>query len=123
MLCLDDHRNAERAEGFLERITNLCGEPLLHLQSSCAYIHHSGNFRQSGDVAVGNVRHVGFAVKRNHVVFAQAVHLHVLHDHHLLHALGEDCTSNDLDWIVPLALGEKLHRLCNSLGSFEQTFS
>ena len=62
---------------------------------------------------------MGLAKKWNHVMLAKAVHLNVFDDDHFLHALSKNCFANNLNRVVALSLGQKLHRLGNSLGGLE----
>jgi hypothetical protein len=123
VLGFDDHSYPKRAQCFLKSIANLCGEPLLHLQSTCADVNDARNLRQPRDIAVGNIGHVCLAIERDHVVLTQAVHLDVFDDHHLLHLLGEDCAANDFHRIVTLTLREKLHRFGDALGCLQEAFA
>ena len=62
---------------------------------------------------------MGLAKERNHVMLAEAVHLDVFDDDHFLHALSKNCAANNFHRVVALSLGQKLHRLGNSLGGLE----
>jgi len=80
---LDDDGYAERLQHFLNDIADFEREPLLHLQAAGEHVHHAGDFAEADDVAVGDVRDVGFAKKGQHVVLAEGVHFDVFHEHHL----------------------------------------
>ena len=87
VLALQDHRDALRLEVRLDRVRDLLGQLLLHLQALGEDVHHARELAQADDAPVGNVRHVRLADERHHVVLAVAVHLDVAHEHQLVVAL------------------------------------
>src|SRR5271169_3910532 len=54
----DDDADALRCDGFLDRVGNLAGEALLHLQAAREDLDEARDFAESDHLAVGNVSDV-----------------------------------------------------------------
>ena len=67
----DDDGNAKGVEGFLDAVPDLLSEALLDLEAAGIGFHHAGNLAEAGDLAVGDVCHVGLADEGEHMVLAQ----------------------------------------------------
>ena len=75
---------------LLDRLGDLDGEPLLHLQPAREHVHEARDLREADDLAVGEVGHVGLAEERQQVVLAHREDVDVLDDHHLVVGDGEE---------------------------------
>ena len=81
---LDNHHYAQGIKSFLNALFDLQGHAFLHLKAMRKDIHHTGNLAQAGDVSVGDIGHVCFAIEGKHVVLAEGEEINVLHDDHLV---------------------------------------
>ena len=89
MARLDDYSYALGFDDFLDGLGDLCGEALLNLQTAREHFDQARDFAQADDPAVRDVGDVHLAEKRQHVMLAEAEHLDVLNDDHLVVADGE----------------------------------
>ena len=71
VLGFDNDHHAEGLQRFLDAVLDLLRHALLHLKPVGIDIHHTGYLRETSDVAVGDIGHVGLAVEGQHVVFAE----------------------------------------------------
>src|SRR6185503_17898530 len=110
---LDDHRHAQRMQFRLERLGNLGGQPLLHLQPAGKDIDDAWDLAQADHAAVRNVSHVALAEERQQVMLAEAVHIDVAHDHHLVVLDGEQRAVDDVIDVGAITAREKAERLLN----------
>ena len=60
----NDDRHPQRLQRLLEASGDLVSQSLLHLKPPGEHIDDPGDLAESDDPALGNVRHVAFAVKR-----------------------------------------------------------
>ena len=58
-----DH-HTEGFQGVLNAVLDLLCHTLLHLQAVGIDVHHTGYLRESCDIAVGDIGHMGLAVER-----------------------------------------------------------
>ena len=93
---LDDDADAARLQRIHDRIGDLVGEALLHLQAAGEHVHDAGRLGEAHDAAMRDVRHVRPAEERQHVVLAQRVELDVLHQDHALVRLLEERVADHL---------------------------
>ena len=114
--------NAKRLEAVLDAVTDLFREALLDLEPEGIGFHHSGNLAEAGDLAVGNVSHVGFTYERQHVMLAEGEKLYVLHNYHMVVGLCEKGTFYNGFSALEIALSEELHGLCHALRGFMEAF-
>src|SRR5215471_3326876 len=117
------HAHAQGLDGALYGLGNLDSEPLLHLQAARKSIHQPGNFAQTDDLAAGNVGYVNLTEKREHVVLAQAEHLDILDDYHLVIGHIEHSALEQFVWILAVALGQVLQAFLHALRSSEQAIA
>lgn len=90
-------------ENVPDRLGDLLGQPFLHLESPGKNIDDARNLRESDDPPIGDVGDVHLPVEGQHVVFAQAVELDVLDQHHLRAVLLEHPLADDLADGLPVA--------------------
>ena len=109
MAGLDDHADALRLDGVLDRLGDLRGQALLNLQAAREDFDEARNFAQADHFSVGDVGHVHLAKKRQQVVLAQAEHLDVFHDHHFVVSDREQRLAQKRFGVVLVTLDEKLH--------------
>ena len=83
MAGFDDDHHAQGLERLLDAVFDLLRHTLLHLKAVGVDIDYAGYLRQSGDVAVRDVGHVGLAVEGQHVVLAEGEKVDILDDDHL----------------------------------------
>ena len=119
----NDNGNAQWMEGVLDAVADLLGEAFLHLQTAGIRFHHAGNLAQAGDFPFGNIRHMGLADERQHVVLAQGEQLDVLHNDHVVVRLLEEGALDNGFSVLEIALGEELHGLGHTLRRFLQAFA
>ena len=93
---LDHHRDALGLEHALERLRDLRGETLLHLQAPAEHLDQARDLREPHHLALRQVGDVRAPEERQHVVLAEAVEVDVLHDHHLVVADVEERVVEDL---------------------------
>jgi len=84
MLRFDDNSDALGADLVVDGVGDLHGETFLHLEPPCKHVHEPWNLAQANDFPIGNVCHMTLAEEREHVVFAKAENLDILHDHHFV---------------------------------------
>ena len=93
--------DAGRLEHVHDRVGDLVGEPLLHLEPAGEDVHDAGHLGEAEDLAVGDVGDVGPAEERQQVVLAQRVELDVAHHDHALVASPRTPrrpTTSSTDW-------------------------
>ena len=117
------HADAQRLGGFLNRLGNLYRQPLLHLQAPREDFHQPRHFAQADHLALRNVRDVYLAEERQHVVLAQAEHLNVFNDDHLVVIDIKKRAAQHLLGILVVSLGKKLERLGVALRRLQQAFA
>src|SRR5260370_33614603 len=108
---LDNHAVALAFDGVLDRLRNLRGKPLLDLQATREGLDEARYFAQADDFSVWDISHMHLAKKRQEVVFAQAEHFDVFHDHHLVVIDREHSLPHNSFAIVLRAFDEKYHGL------------
>ena len=64
VLGLYHNHHAKGLQGVLDAVLDLLRHALLHLQAVGIDIHHTGNLRESCDIAVGDIGHMGLAIER-----------------------------------------------------------
>ena len=121
MLALDDDHDPLRVHLLDERVGNLRGQALLHLQAMRVELDQA---RELGDAAhaprfVGNVGDVREAVERDHMVLAHREDGDVVHDDHFLVPLVE-LLHEQLRRVGRHAGENLLVHLGDTLGRFEQ---
>ena len=79
-----------------DRVGDLVGQPLLHLQPPGEDVHDPGHLGEAQDLAVRDVGDVGPAEERQQVVLAQRVQLDVAHHDHALVRLLEHRVADDV---------------------------
>ena len=82
MLALDHDHHAQRIEVLLQRVRDLVGEALLHLQAAREHIHDARNLAQADHLVTRDVGDMRLADERQHVMFAHRVVLDISHDDH-----------------------------------------
>ena len=75
---------------LLDRLRDLHGQPLLHLQPAREHVHEARDLGEADHLALRDVGHVGLAEEGQQVVLAQAEDVDVLDDHHLVVGDGEE---------------------------------
>jgi hypothetical protein len=116
----EHHADAGGLQHLHHRVGDLVGEPLLHLEPPGKDVHDPRHLRQTQNLAVGDVGHVGPPEERQQVVLAQGVDLDVPHHNHALVSLLEHGVAHDLFHRHPVALGQKAERLLHPLGGLQQ---
>ena len=74
-------------EHVLDRLRDLLGEPLLHLEPAREHLDDARQLREPDDAPVGDVRDVRLAEEGQQVVLAERVQLDVAHHHHAAGAI------------------------------------
>ena len=112
---LGDDGDAERIDLFQKGVRDLIGQPFLHLQTARVDVDKPGNLAQTDDLAVRDISDVTLPKKRKHVMFAEAVEVDVLHDHHLVIIDSEQrVVERGID-VGRVAARQKAKRLLDSL--------
>ena len=109
MLCLDNDGRSGSASLIDDGLGDLLGQILLNLHAAREYIHDASDLGQPDYFALGNIGHVAFADKGQHMVLAHGVQFDVLHDHHLFRAGREEGVIDDFVDILAIAAHEKFH--------------
>lgn len=84
MAGLHDDGHTMRLEFGLQRVCNLHGQSLLHLQSAAKGIHQPRDLAQSDHFFVRHVSNMASSKKREQMVFAHTKEVDILHNHHLV---------------------------------------
>ena len=119
---LDDHSHAQRIQGFLQAVTNLLREALLHLQAAGIGLNHTGHLAQAGNLTLGDISDMSFADKGQHVMLAKGEKFNVLHDDHVVVGLLEQGALHDGLPILEITLCKELHGLGYAFGRLLQPF-
>ncbi len=119
--CLDHHAHALRLDDLLDGFGDLRGQPLLHLQAAREDLDQARQLAQPDHFALRNVGDVHLAEEGQQVMFAEAEHLDVLHDHHLVVVDVEQRAFQQLFRIFAIALGQILQGLGIALGRVQQS--
>src|SRR5688572_23611829 len=107
---LDHNSHAERIENLADRLGDLVGQPLLHLETLRKDIHDSRQLGETDDSSVGDVCDVRLSVERQHVVLAERVQLDVAHHHHVFVRLLEQRVADHFPHVLlvtPCEPGER----------------
>src|ERR1700758_5164632 len=122
MAGLDNYTYTLGLNYFLNGFGDLGGEAFLNLKAAGEQFDEARNFAETDYLAVGDVGHVHFAEKWQHVVLAQAEHFDVFDDDHLVVGDGEERAFEQGFGIFAIAASEKLHRFADPLGSLPKAF-
>src|SRR5439155_11696276 len=99
------------------------GHALLDLQAARKHVDQPRDLAQSDYLVGRQVRDVGLAEKRQHMMFAEAEKFDVLHHNHLIVIYAERRAVEDVIHILMVAAGEKLQRLLKTFWSLAQSFA
>src|SRR5581483_10222604 len=102
---------------FLNGLRDLSCEPLLDLQTTRENFDEPGNLAEANHLTFGNIGDMYLAEKRKQVMFAQAEHLDVFDDHHLVIANGEQGIVEKHFRIFAVAFCQKFKGAVDPLGS------
>ena len=118
------HANAGWRERVVQRVSNLRGEALLHLQSSRKRVNKAWDLREANDATARHVANGGDARERKKVVFAKGVERDPLNNDKVAsrgtRRLFEDGAEN-LVWIAGVPTGEFEHRASNAARGIDET--
>ena len=124
MFGADQHANACWRKGVVQRVGNLRGEALLHLQSSRKGINKAWDLREANDATARHVANGGDAREREEVVFAEGVERDPLNHNEIAsrgtRRLLEDGAEN-LVRIAGVAAGELEHRARDAARGVDET--
>ena len=119
----NDNAHSLRFDGFLNRLGNLGSQPFLDLQAPGKDFDEPRNLAQANDFAFGNIGDVNLAKERQHVVLAEAEHLDVFDDHHLVITDGEQRLFQQGVRIFFVALGKELEGAVNAIWGADEAFA
>jgi hypothetical protein len=111
-----------RPQGLLDSRGHLLGEALLHLQSARVHLQKTWELAEPHHTAGRQVRDVGLAEERKHVVLAERVELDILHEDHLIVIFGEDGTVQDVCRGLGGAGRQEREGLGHTLRGLEEAF-
>ena len=109
MLCFDNDGGTCSAGLVDDGLGNLLGQILLNLHAAREDVDDAGDLGQADDFAVGDISHMAFADKGQHMVFAHGVQFDVLDDHHLVGAGGEEGVIDYFVDVLTIAPHEEFH--------------
>ena len=112
--------DAERRDLVADRVGDLVGQPLLHLQAAAEDVDEPRNLAEADHLVARNVGDVALAEERQQVMLAQAVEVDVLDDHHLAIIDREQRVVEHLVDVGVVSAGQKLERLLDPLRRVEQ---
>ena len=117
---LHDDADAERPDLVAQRLGDLAGQALLHLQAAREDLDQARDFAEPDDAALRYVSDVTFSEKRQQVMLAEAIEVDVLDDHHLVIIDAEERVVEDGVDVGRIALSQKAKRFLHSLWRVEQ---
>ena len=123
MARFDHHADALGIDRLHDFLGYLLGEALLKLQPSRVHVHHPRQLGYAEYPAARYIADVASSEKREHVVFAKAVHLDVLHDHHTVRFLREHGAVDETLQVDAVAGGEELEGLGDAFRRLEQALA
>src|SRR5208282_376603 len=123
MAGFDDYAYALGFDDTLNGFGDLGGEALLDLQAAGENFDEARNLAEANYFPVGNVGYVDLAEERQHVMLAEAEHLDVFDDDHLVVGDGEERAFEQSVGIFLVAAGEELERFADALGGLLQAFA
>src|SRR6266404_7161680 len=109
----DHHAHALGVDRLHDFLGYLLGEALLKLQPSRVHVHHPRQLGHAEYPAARYIADVAPPEKGEHVVFAKAVHLDVLHDHHTVRFLREHGAVDEPLHVDAVAGGKELEGLAD----------
>ena len=121
--CLEHNHDALWFERLADALLDLLRQPLLHLQPVGEDVDDTCDLAQSGDVAIGDIRHMRLTEEREHVVLAHREEVDVLDDDHLVVFLLKKRVGKHLFRILGVAAGERLHGLCHAHWCFDESLT
>ena len=123
MIGLDHHAHAVRLQGLLQRVRDLVGQALLHLEPPGEHLHDPRDLAQSEQSSLGNIGDVRLSEERQHVVLAERIQLDVLDEDHVVVLLDEHARSDRLTRVGPVSAREPFHRLGDPAGCVHEARS
>ena len=120
---LYDNAHTQRMQGILDTVADLDGKPLLDLKTAGITLHHTGDLAESGDIAVGNIGHMGLSIERQQVMLAHGVQLNILDNHHLTVVFLEHRRTQNLGSVHMVTLCQELHALGHPFRGLEQSLA
>lgn len=93
---LNNDSNTSWLNCLCDSHSNLLRQPFLDLKPPRIDLHDPGQLTQTQNLPTGQISDGHFAVERDQVVLAHREHLDVLHHHHLVVVLVEDCVVQHL---------------------------
>src|SRR5450432_1497138 len=119
----DHHSHALGLDCALNRLGNLRGKTLLNLQTPGKDFDQPRNFTEANYFAIWDVGHVHLTEEWQHVVFAQAEHLDVFHNDHLVIVDGEESFLQHRLRILLVTFDQMLIGAVHAVGSTNQAFA
>src|SRR6266436_41572 len=123
MARLNHHAHALRLDRLLYGFRDLGGQTFLNLQAAREDFDQPRNLAQPDHFTFGDISHVYFAEKWQHVMFAQAEHLNVFDNNHLVVGDGEERLLQHRVRIFFVAAGEKFPGPAHAIRSADQTLA
>src|SRR4051812_35746055 len=120
---LDDYADALRLNYLLNGFGDLCREAFLNLQTTRKEFDQAWNFTEPDHLSIRDISDVHFAEEWKHVMFAEAEHLNVFDDDHLVVRHREQGALEQGLGIFLIALGQVLHCFVDALRGGGETFA
>jgi hypothetical protein len=114
---------APRIEDILEAACNLVGEALLNLKSTGESVHNTGNLGEPDHLPIGNVGHIGNAIKGQHVVLAHTEKLDVFNGDNFIVLFREDGLIHQIIKVGAVPGCQKIEGFGHPHRGFQKTFS
>jgi hypothetical protein len=119
---LDDDGDTNGCDLFSNRVGDLIGEPLLHLQAPAEDIDQARDLAEANHLRARNIRDMAPAEERQEMVLAEAVEVDVLDDHHFAVINREKRVVQHLVDVGRVSARQELERVLDPLGSVDQAF-
>ena len=123
MLGLYDHHHPLRLQRVVDALHDLFRQAFLYLQPMGVDVHDTGDFAQSRDVSVRDVRHVRLAIEWQHVMLAHGEEVNVLDNDHLIVFFFKQRIGQYFVRILRIAACQYLHSFGNTHRGLLQSLS
>jgi hypothetical protein len=117
MLGFEHNRYAKRFDFFHEGLSDLRGQPLLHLQAAGEDFNQTRHLGKSNDSMVRQIGDMCLAHEGQQMMLAQGVKIEVFaQDHLLVRVLGEKRAIDDFFWVLAVTARKKAQRFDDTMG-------
>ena len=120
---LDDNPNPDRIQDPRQRLSDLIGQPLLHLETPTEHLDQTWDLAETDHSVPGQIRDVTLPEERQQMMLAQTVEINILDDDHFAVVDGEQRAVDNLIDIGTVAARQEFKRFSHTGRGSHQPFT